>query len=154
MAELEAFLNVLSILEPCLPELIGTEAAPLQAQLIPLKTQLRQGQDTREAIRTLLAQNKAIQTYLMAQSTGEDAAKKLNTEPLPRQDNQEKGAFLTLGAPQRGFQELPGQGDWALLLKPRKYACPVPGCKFTSTQVGLRQPPLCEIHGEPLERVD
>ncbi len=144
MASLSTFLAILEVLETQLPDLIegATAAAELQTAIAPLKAQLQRGKDTRPAIRALLAQNSQIADYIATQSDGAEY------------EESEKGDFMTLGAPQRSFQGLPGASDWAQLVTPRKYYCPVPGCTFTWYKVGHRQPPLCDIHGEPLEPVD
>jgi hypothetical protein len=72
----------------------------------------------------------------------------------PPQDSDDFADLDALLMPQdwrgdtKGYQGLAGAPTTAV--PGQRYVCPEPGCDVEWFRVGLRQPPLCEVHGTPL----
>jgi hypothetical protein len=72
----------------------------------------------------------------------------------PPQDSDDFADLDALLMPQdwrgdtKGYQGLAGAPTTAV--PGQRYVCPEPGCDKEWFRVGLRQPPLCEVHGKPL----
>lgn len=118
----EKILAVVQKLEARLPSLLGTEAASVQSQLVPLKEDLAAGRtDGEDLLQQQLEQSE--QTIRLETSD--------ETYEISRRPSQ--------------FQRLAGYP--ITVIAGTRYICPESGCSQDWFQIGLRTPPLCEQHG-------
>ena len=169
MPNREQILTALSALERQLPQLLGVDAAQqLQRQIDPLARSLSRGQSGGTALIQLITQYPVLrepwQAALAAAETELAQAEMLTDlealleEPEaktdPPQDSDDFADLDALLMPQdwrgdtKGYQGLAGAPTTAV--PGRRYVCPVEGCSEAWFRVGLRQPPLCEVHGKTL----
>jgi hypothetical protein len=169
MPNREQILTALWALERQLPQLLGVEAAQqLQRQLDRLARSLSRGQSDGTALIQLITQYSVLrepwQAALATAATELAQAEMLadlealleepeakTTPPQDSDDFADLDALLMLQdwrGDTKGYQGLAGAPTTAV--PGQRYVCPEPGCDVEWFRVGLRQPPLCEVHGKPL----
>lgn len=131
-------LAVVHELEPQLPLLLGSEAASVQSQLVPLKTELAAGRTNGEGLLQLLLSYPAVAELLQQQL--EQSGRGITSETSDE-------AYESYGVSRGSFQFQQLAGEPTTAIAGKRYICPESGCSQDWFQIGLRTPPLCEKHG-------
>ena len=134
----EEILAAVRDLEPQLPLLLGTEAASVQSQLVPLKEELAAGRTNGEDLLQLLLGYPAVAALLQQQL--EQSGRSITSETSDE-------LYEAYGIPKGPFQFQRLAGEPTTAIPGTRYICPVSECSKDWFQIGLRTPPLCEKHG-------
>ncbi|MDA0268767.1 MAG: hypothetical protein O3A14_17855 [Cyanobacteria bacterium] len=176
MPSSEQLLTALWTLEPQLPKLLDPATVQrLQRQLEPVKQAMTRGESDGTDLVALISSYPSLQApwqaalggadpeasqaemlaaldALLAESDGDTIPPPSTDAPGPEDDNFDDLGVLLMpqswGGESKAYEGLAGAPTTAV--PGRRYVCPVEGCSEEWFRVGLRQPPLCEVHGKTL----
>ena len=134
----EKILAAVRELEPQLPLLLGTEAASVQSQLVPLKEELAAGRTNGEDLLQLLLSYPAVAELLQQQleQSGRSITSKTSDE-----------AYESYGVSRGSSNSNRLRENQPQQFLERNTFARYPSCSEDWFQIGLRTPPLCEKHG-------